>query len=96
MTHHLFGDAEEILMNQALNQIEIDTAIANIADQKYMYSEVTYADEFELPHKLNLGYNRIEEMCFFEILFADGKKLYRYGPSLDYLLKKYPNATMLK
>ena len=96
MNHQLFGDNEEVLMNQALTQIEMDTAITNIADQKYMYSEVTYADEFELPHKLNLGCNRVEEMFFFEILFADGKKLYRCGPSLDYVLEKYPDATMLK
>ena len=83
-------------MKNALTQIEVDEALTNIANQKYMYSEITYADEFELPHKMNLGCNRSEEMCFFEIIFADGKKLYRCGPSLEYLLEKYPNATCFK
>lgn len=86
MSISLEGDKN--LEKKALNEIEMDQYIDRISDQKFMFSEITYADETDIG-KPNHNENRIEEAEFFEIITKDGKIRYRSGKNLNDLLSKY-------
>lgn len=86
MSISLEGDKN--LEKKALNEIEIDQYISRIEDQKFMFSEITYADESDIG-KPNYNENRVEEFQFFEIITKDDKIRYRSGKNLDELRSKY-------
>lgn len=88
---HTIDDTEE--------KLKLELSMLNSSDRLSagvgMYSEVTYADEFE-HEKVNLGVNRSYECLFFEITTFDDKKRYRSALSEDELLTKYKNIKSVK
>ena len=82
--------SEEQMIAKIENDIYMDKLIEEMsANEKYMYSEATYADELDNSFKPNYDENRSYEMCFYELVLKDGRVRYRSANSIDDLYSKY-------
>ena len=88
---HTIDDPAEKLKQELSMLNHIDKLSGGVG----MFSEVTYADEFE-HEPVNLSENRSYEALFFEITTLDGKKRYRSALTEDELLTRYKNIKSMK
>ena len=63
----------------------------NSFNQKYMFSDVSYADECELGIHPSQDTNRSFYISFYELILKDGRIRYRSATSLEDLYNKYGN-----
>ena len=78
------------MIDKVNSDIAMDKYISdNSANQKYMYSDVTYADEMEIAFKPNHNENRSHQLTFYELIKKDGRKRYRSANDIDDLYAKY-------
>ena len=88
LNHSIQSEAE--MLNKINSDIAMDKYISdNSANQKYMYSDVTYADEMEIAFKPNHNENRSYQINFYELILKDGRIRYRSANSIDDLYSKY-------
>lgn len=77
----------EQFINECL--IKSDQVCSEHADQKYMFSEVIYNEEFTYDRNLNLKSNRSYDMKFFEICLLTGEHIFRASQSLEEIEAKF-------
>ena len=87
---------EQQLYADALFEIESDKRIEDVANSKYMFSDVIYHDEFDNAFKPNLSSNRSYETMFFECYMKDGTLEYHSGESVEQVLANFASIKMLR
>ena len=88
--------SETQLYKDALSEIELDKMLEDVANSKYMFSDVIYHDEFDNAFKPNLSSNRSYETMFFECYMKDGIVEYHSGESVEQVLAKFAGIKMLR
>lgn len=79
----------EQFVNECL--IKGDEICSEHANQKYMFSEIIYSEEFGYDMKINLNSNRSYDMKFFEICLSNDEHIFRAAHSLEELEAKFNN-----
>lgn len=88
LNHSMQSEAE--ILSNVNSDIAMDKYMSdNSANQKYMYSNVTYADEMEIAFKPNHDENRSYQITFYELILKDGRIRYRSANDIDDLYVKY-------
>lgn len=88
LNHSMQTEAD--MIDKVNSDIAMDKYISdNSANQKYMYSDVTYADEMEIAFKPNHNENRSYQISFYELTLKDGRIRYRSANNIDDLYAKY-------
>ena len=77
----------EQFVNECL--IKGDQVCSEHANQKYMFSEVIYEEEFSYDTKINLKSNRSYDMKFFEICLLTDEHIFRAAKSLEEVEAKF-------
>lgn len=83
----LKSDPEQFV-NEVL--IEGNKVCEQHANQKYMFSEVIYSEEFGYD-KMQFGCNRMYDMKFFEICLSNDEHIFRAAHSLEEIEAKFNN-----
>ena len=96
LNHSMQTEAD--MIDKVNSDIAMDKYISdNSANQKYMYSDVVYADELDSTFKINYGENRSFEISFFECVCADGSIEYKIAKSIEELSgKDYKRIRQIK
>lgn len=80
---------ESDMINKVNLDIAMDRYISdNSANQKYMFSDVVYADELDITFKPNYDENRSFEISFFECVCADNSIEYKMARNIEELFEK--------
>ena len=96
LNHSIQTEAD--MIDKVNSDIAMDKYISNnSANQKYVYSDVVYADEMEIAFKPNHNENRSFEIGFFECVCADESIEYKIAKSIDELFgKDYKQIRQIK